>query len=223
MWRGLAIALLAVGLLTVPAWAQRRGGGTGFAGHAASGFRGPAVSSRGPVFRGAIAPGSAFRPGGGFRGPVFPNRFGRTRFFFGGGPWVYPWFYPYAGAYYYPGYDGDYGYPDYGYQDYAAPAPYADSAAIEQDQIDRLEDEVDRLRQERENRAQPPVKAQPQTATLLVFQDKHSEEVQNYAIVGQTLWIFTELKARKVPLSDLDLAATTRANEDRGVDFRLPE
>jgi hypothetical protein len=47
--------------------------------------------------------------------------------------------------------------------------------------------------------------------------------VQNYAIVGETLWIVTEERARKVPISDLDIPATRKANEDRGVDFRLPE
>jgi hypothetical protein len=58
---------------------------------------------------------------------------------------------------------------------------------------------------------------------MLVFRDQHTEEVGNYAIVGQTLWILSEQKAGKVPLDTLDIPATTKANEDRGVDFRLPE
>jgi len=56
---------------------------------------------------------------------------------------------------------------------------------------------------------------------MLVFKDKHTEEVQNYAVVGETVWIFNEQKARKFPLSDIDLPATTRLNDERGVDFRL--
>jgi len=46
--------------------------------------------------------------------------------------------------------------------------------------------------------------------------------VQNYAIVGQTLWNFAPQHTQKIPLADLDLPATTKANDERGVDFRLP-
>jgi hypothetical protein len=58
--------------------------------------------------------------------------------------------------------------------------------------------------------------------TVLVFRDQHKLEVQNYAIVGQTLWNFAPQHTQKIPLSDLDLPATTKANEDRGVSFRVP-
>jgi hypothetical protein len=59
-------------------------------------------------------------------------------------------------------------------------------------------------------------------ATVLVFRDQRRLEVQNYAIVGQTLWNFAPQHTQKIPLSDLDLPATTKANDERGVDFRLP-
>ena len=58
--------------------------------------------------------------------------------------------------------------------------------------------------------------------TVLVFRDQHKEEVQNSAIVGQTLWNFAAQRTQKIPLSDLDLPATTKANDERGVDFRIP-
>ena len=58
---------------------------------------------------------------------------------------------------------------------------------------------------------------------MLVFRDKHTQEVQNYAIVGGTLWIFSEQRATKFPLSWLDIEATTRANDDRGVNFQVPD
>ena len=57
---------------------------------------------------------------------------------------------------------------------------------------------------------------------MLVFKDQHLQEVQNYAVVGETLWILDEKKASKVPLADLDLDATTRLNEERGVEFEVP-
>jgi hypothetical protein len=59
-------------------------------------------------------------------------------------------------------------------------------------------------------------------ATVLVFRDQHKLEVQNYAIVGQTLWNFAPDHTQKIPLSDIDLPATTKVNDERGVDFRLP-
>jgi hypothetical protein len=64
--------------------------------------------------------------------------------------------------------------------------------------------------------------AAPAPATVLVFRDQHKQEVQNYAIVGQTLWAFGSARTQKIPLADLNLAATVKANDDRGVDFRVP-
>ena len=59
-------------------------------------------------------------------------------------------------------------------------------------------------------------------ATVLVFRDQHRQEVHNYAIVGQTLWSFSAQHTEKIPLSELDLTATTKVNLDRGVTFRVP-
>jgi hypothetical protein len=74
--------------------------------------------------------------------------------------------------------------------------------------------------------APPPPRDKERTeavpATVLVFRDQRKLEVQNYAIVGQTLWSFAPQHTQKIPLSDLDLPATTQANDERGVDFRLP-
>ena len=59
-------------------------------------------------------------------------------------------------------------------------------------------------------------------ATVLVFRDEHKQQVKNYAIVGHMLWVFDLQHTQKIPLSDLDLPATTKANDARGVDFQLP-
>jgi len=58
--------------------------------------------------------------------------------------------------------------------------------------------------------------------TMLVFKDGHKLEVENYAIIGQTLFDMTPGHARKVPLADLDLEATRRQNDERGITFQLP-
>jgi hypothetical protein len=55
-----------------------------------------------------------------------------------------------------------------------------------------------------------------------VFKDGHQIEVANYAIVGSMLYDLTGGRRQKIALADLDLAATEKQNEDRGIDFRVP-
>jgi len=70
--------------------------------------------------------------------------------------------------------------------------------------------------------SEPPAPEPPQVTTLLVFKDGHQSEVGNYAIFGQTLFDLTPGHRRKIPLADLDLVATEKQNDDRGVSFQLP-
>jgi hypothetical protein len=65
-----------------------------------------------------------------------------------------------------------------------------------------------------------PVPDQPQT--VLMFKDGHKLEVQNYAVIGDTLYDLTPGRHHKILLSELDLSATAKQNDDRDVDFRLP-
>jgi hypothetical protein len=62
----------------------------------------------------------------------------------------------------------------------------------------------------------------PQRATTLVFKNGHQLEIENYAIVSQTLYDLTPGHPRKIALADLDLPATEKQNDDRGVTFQLP-
>jgi len=68
--------------------------------------------------------------------------------------------------------------------------------------------------------AEESVAAQP--STVLVFKDGRQSDVLNYAIVGDTLFDFEAGRTRKILLADLDLKATRKANDDRGVDFEVP-
>jgi len=63
--------------------------------------------------------------------------------------------------------------------------------------------------------------AKPVDATVLVFRDGHREEVNNYAIMGQTVYVFDN-RTQKIALTDLDVAATVKLNDDRGVEFHVP-
>lgn len=62
----------------------------------------------------------------------------------------------------------------------------------------------------------------PQPATLVVFKDGHTLELGNYAIIGTNLFDLTPGHARKIALADLDLEATRKQNDDRGITFQLP-
>jgi hypothetical protein len=233
MRRWLAVAALGAALLTLPAWGQRRGGVSGgFAGHAGFASRGPMISSRGPMMM-SRSPGVASiqRGGGhfvtGFTHPgSSPFFFHHHHHFFRTWPYAGYYGYPYYG---YPWYYGDNSYSADSYQSYPPSdysSAYVESSSREQAEIDRLENEVDRLREERDARESQTSQARPKAEsqlTQLVFRDRRTEQVQNYAIVGQTFWVFSEQRARKIPLADLDLAATKKANDERGVDFQLPE
>lgn len=92
--------------------------------------------------------------------------------------------------------------------------------------------EVQRLREQQELAAAPPppqplAQQQAQTVlplpTTLVFLDGKTERIQNYAIVGKTLWVFNQQRARKIPVSELNIPATRKANEDHGVEFAVPQ
>ncbi len=140
-------------------------------------------------------------------------------FWYGGLGWYddsYSYSYPYAYPQTYPVY------PD-------STAPDADVYAQQQDEIDRLQQQVSRLSDQQATLSTRPTEPQTQSKptihgqTVLVYKDRHTEEIEDYAIVGKTLWIFNEERARKVPLSQLDLSATIKANEDRGIDFHVPQ
>ncbi len=63
--------------------------------------------------------------------------------------------------------------------------------------------------------------AKPNEPSVLVFRDGHQQEVANYAIMGQTVYVFDK-RAQKIALAELDVPATIKANDDRGLEFKLP-
>lgn len=70
--------------------------------------------------------------------------------------------------------------------------------------------------------AATPQPVQEQQSTVLVFRNGKRLEVRNYAIVGDQLVNLSGGGPRKIALNDLDLKATSRVNDERAVDFRLP-
>ncbi len=58
--------------------------------------------------------------------------------------------------------------------------------------------------------------------TVLVFRDGKKVETRNYAIVGESIWVYNEQESKKYRVADLDVDATRKLNSDHGVGFQLP-
>src|SRR5580658_6903317 len=107
------------------------------------------------------------------------------------------------------------------------PVPYAQGTDDDPPVVDSLRDpgppnQDDSTGRTRYRAPDPeePVTAQP--PTVLVFKDGHQSDVLNYAIVGDTLFDLAAGRTRKIPLADVDLPATHKANDHRGVDVQIP-
>jgi len=202
----------------------------------------PTRISAGPSFR-AVQP-----PRGGLR-VVSPRSFGQRRFFvrpafrrdlrvhifFGNSCFTSTFFDPFfCQQFFFPNrfffaQPAFLPYPVYTAPSYqvAEPTPSAvtdrsDDLAVE---VGRLTSEIEQLEQQQALRAQARQRSpsvEENTPTILVFRDGHRSDVRNYAIVGKTLWVFTEQRARKIPVSDLDAEATRKVNAERGIEVRFP-
>src|SRR5215471_8853071 len=67
-----------------------------------------------------------------------------------------------------------------------------------------------------------PAEPDNSPSTVFIFKDGRQIETKNYAIMGQTLYDLASSVVKKVPLADLDKAATVKANDDRGIIVKLP-
>ena len=240
MSRLFSAAMLILLLIALPVFGQRGGRGSMGGGHSSGGMHsGSSMGARG-FSGGAMSRGFSGRSSGrsfsGFSGRSFnrsTNNFSRNRsrglrgrsFGFGNcfgcrrGRFGYPW-----------GYSGFY--DPYWWWD--SGSSYDEDRAREMDQANQMNAQsLDEQRSRGDQNpdgyarrdAQPREQARAEAAepaTVLVFRDKRKQEVQNYAIVGQTLWSFSGPRTQKIPISELDLAATAKANDERGVDFKVP-
>ncbi|TAM82609.1 MAG: hypothetical protein EPN47_08105 [Acidobacteria bacterium] len=187
------------------------------------------------LMSGSSAPGFWAPPGfrvlGGTRAIVFPSFYG------------YPESYPFT--YFYPSL-----WPplDVEYQQASLIANgdvAAEVAAQEKEylssQVQALTNEVHSLREqqslrqivqgpaassgvETSGRPLPQAESRAQQAfpvTVFIYRDGHEMEVRDYAIFGDTLWVFNGPAARKFPLSDFNIEASRQVNEEHGVEFPL--
>ncbi len=94
-------------------------------------------------------------------------------------------------------------------------------------QIQALSQQIKSLGQKNASPAPALASQQPAIPTKsipasFVYRDGRVIEAADYAIFGHTLWIFGEETTHRIPLSRLDLTATQKLNDARGVDVALP-
>ncbi|MBZ5566814.1 MAG: hypothetical protein LAN64_03070 [Acidobacteriia bacterium] len=222
--------------IAIPVCAQRRSFSSPHAG-ASIGVRSNGVRSNGRM---AVRGGIAFRHNPGFGVFFNPRPFHHRRSFTSfplAYPYAYPYTYPYTIYPYYPlGLQSDFVYSDSAVQ----PAYMEERDTGLQNEVYRLQGEVNQLQQQQAAQAERqqyalnsptdtprpipatrPRQEAPEPNTVLVYRDGHRVEIHNYAVVGQTLWVFSETRARKISLADLDLDVTRQVNEERGVEFSV--
>jgi len=201
---------------------MRSAGGVHFSGAHHPGFHNPGFHNPGVHNPGVHNPGFVHSP---HHGPIIV-----TRGHFGG----HRRFYPYNPLYSWYGY----GYSSWDYDDAEYDARFGNNNNYDYQtasEINRLSKEVEQLREERDYAQAPaqPVpapapqpmtqaKAQEDLPVVVVFLDKHIREVKNYAVANEMLVVLDGNKRTKFPLVDIDLAATMKLNDERGVDFQIP-
>jgi len=224
----------------VSAMSMQRMGGGGMRGGAASGIH---IGGAPGSVSATVPPGIHI---GTTQFPPFSNRNFRFHHFRRRGFYGYPYYYAYGygpygygyGCDYGNGYGSDYGcdYADYpGYTGYIpgtfetySPAPYG---AYPQQYAPAPNYYVPRNppppppNEPQPESYQPPrnrQNSQEAEFTVLVFRDGHRQEVANYAIMGSTLFVLSGPRAR-IPMAELDVPATERVNQNRGIEFSVPK
>jgi hypothetical protein len=107
--------------------------------------------------------------------------------------------------------------PGYAYPPQYAPSPNYYSPSSSPPPVSSTP-ESQSYQQQKPNRRAADEFAEP---TVLVFRDGHRQEVANYAIMGSTLFVLSGPRSR-IPVAELDVPATERENQSRGVDFHVP-
>lgn len=187
----------------------------------------PSVTSVGGMHMPPPAPSVTSIPNYGYK--PYSGHYHNGRYGNGGYGYGYVGGWAYSIPYYYPAGDSAYGY-DYvgagGPDLYSGPplGEYDPSLHIvaEQPPVNPYLGNTPPLA---EAQPAPPPKRlpddKPGDPTVLVFRNGHQEQVNSYAIMGDSLYVFDQGR-KKISLADLDIPATVKANDDRGVEFRMP-
>jgi hypothetical protein len=216
------------------------GGSHSSIGHASGPHSSGSVHSYSGAGRSFSTPRSNFSPSpyahnqfrsGGTHLQIRTYGFGNNRYGYGRWGYGYPWWgWGYYDPYAWSWWDDDAQF-DQDYNDNLAQADQMDQQSLDEQRMWRQEQadgDQDAYAPYRRTPRSGEVSgtigtSAPTPSTVLVFRDQRKEEIQNYAVVGTTLWNFAPQHTEKIPLSDLDLVATKKANDDRGITFDIPQ
>ncbi len=233
-WK-IAVALACVAALAIPAAAQIIHGVppsvTSFGFGGVPGFHGVPASVTSLNFgapRGGFVPFGGFRgfvPFGGFRGVRVFHRPGgfmpfRNGAFFGGG---FTPFFPVTVPVAMPFFD-TWDYSDAQQQVPAVqPGQPQPIVVVVPEHVAGAEPAPAREEQPEQPRAQAPAKPEPPPVpTIFVLRNGKQLELTDFAVTGDTLYDLSNGRARKISLSEVDVPATIKVNDERGVEFSLP-
>lgn len=124
------------------------------------------------------------------------------------------------------------GYGDNGFASYENNAPPPEDPGVQSmmaaegalgQQVQILSDQIEQLQNAQQRGTAPQSEGAqetaPQVPITLVLRNGQQIQVQNYAVMDQTFWDFTRQPARRIPVSSIDIAASTRATEATGAEF----
>ena len=167
-----------------------------------------------------------------------------SNYYSGAGPWRsagygkngYRSRYAYAGLPYFP----LLGYYDNGFYDAPPPYPadYEGDPSLEggpppdiaglSDQVKQLSAQLNDLQNQLSQRSpsasgsvpdSSPQEAAPVPPLTVVLHDGQVLQIQNYAVMGDTLWDLSSQPAHRIPVSSIDIPASTKASEASGAEF----
>lgn len=153
---------------------------------------------------------------------------------------------PFARSPFLYGYGSPYFYPDYGPDEveYARPEPAPQPAPVIQEKPEPLPEpvllelhgsqwvKVTNFGAASQQALKPSAQTESQLLkeippAVLVYRDGHNEEVSSYSIIGRAIYTKSDYWSsgswtRTIQIADLDIPATLKQNQQRGVKFDLP-
>jgi len=133
-----------------------------------------------------------------------------------------PYYYS-RGVYLVPGWlNYGYGYAnDYSYDPGPTPDANAQYTPADNGEQEAYTPVPPRPTYQAESAPSPDLQDQPEV-TLLFKDGRPPQQVKNYAVTQTTLYVLDGSRRHEIPLDQIDLPQTVRANREAGVDFEVP-
>jgi hypothetical protein len=103
------------------------------------------------------------------------------------------------------------------------PTPVGDESRYGEHYLDQREQPAEAVAAPSPGKHNMSPVSDEQIPVLIIYKDGREQEIQNYAIVGDTLYDLGTFVAHKIKLADVDVKQTIEKNEQRGVEFTVPE